>query len=109
MFHMLTCFDMRPEFEVDDFREALAEYTNHMRSLDLVVDTDPIGRRQSDTIMDTDAERGHEYFMLMHFRDRAQSDRAVDYIMSRKEPGVTIHGQVHTKVQNQIFICWQDL
>ena len=47
MFHMLTCFDMKPEFELEDFRQSLTEYTNHMRGRDLVVDYEPIGERQS--------------------------------------------------------------
>ncbi len=109
MFHMLTCFDMKPGFELEGFRQSLSKYTDHMRGLDLVVDYEPIGRRQSDTIMDTDAERNHQYFMLMHFRDREQSDRAVDYIKSRQEPGATIHREVYSKVKNQVFICWQDV
>ena len=109
MFHMLTCFDIKPEYNLEEFRQSLSEYTNHMRGLDLVVDYEPIGQRQSDTIMDTDDERDHGFFMLMHFRDRAQCDQAVEYIKSRKEPGASIHEQVYTKVQNPIFICWQDV
>ena len=109
MFHMLTCFDMNPEYALEDFRQSLTEYTDHMRGLDLVVDYDPIGRRQSDTIMDTDDERDHQYFMLMHFRDRAQCDNAVEYILAHKEPGASIHKEVYSKVQNQVFICWQDI
>ena len=108
MFHMLTCFDLRNEFNLDDFRKSLDDYTEHMRSLDLVVDRGPIGRRVSDTIMDTDNERKHSYFMLMNFRDRAQSDDAVDYIKTHKEPGDSIHRSVYSKVDNLIFICWQD-
>jgi hypothetical protein len=99
MFHMLTCFDLKPEYSLDEFQESLDEYTNHMHSLDLVEDRSPIGLRQSDTIMDTDNERNHKYFMLMNFRDRTQSDKAVEYI----------NKEVYSKVQDLIFICWQDI
>lgn len=109
MFHMLTCFDMKPEYELAEFRRSLTEYTDHMRGLDLVVDYEPIGRRQCDTIMDTDDERDHQYFMLMHFRDRAQCDKAVEYIQAHEEPGASIHKEVYSKVQNPVFICWQDV
>ena len=109
MFHMLTCFDLKPEFTLDDFQVSLDDYTEHMRSLDLVVDRGPIGKRESDTIMDTDNEREHDYFMIMNFRNRAQSDKAVDYILEHKEPGDSIHKGVYSKVNNLIFICWQDV
>lgn len=109
MFHMLTCFDLKSEYSLDEFQESLDEYTNHMHSLDLVEDRSPIGLRQSDTIMDTDNERNHKYFMLMNFRDRTQSDKAVEYIKLHQEPGDSIHKEVYSKVQDLIFICWQDI
>ncbi len=91
MFHMLRCFDLKPEFNLEDFQQSLNEYTTHMQGLDLVESKSSIGLRQSDTIMDTDNERTQEYFMLMHFRDRQQSDNAVDYIKLHQEPCDTIH------------------
>jgi hypothetical protein len=111
MFRMLTCFDLKPEFTLDDFQQSLDNYTEHMRSLDLVEDRSPIGLRQSDTILDTDNERKHKYFMFMHFRDRVQSDKAVDYMRSHKhkKPGDSSHKEVYSMAQNLIFICWQDI
>ncbi len=108
VFHMLTCFDLRAGIELGDFRRALANYTAHLQELDLVDGHSPIGRRQSDTILDTDSERNHQYFITMTFRDRAQADAAVGYIKSHTEPGQSIHHTVYSKVQDQIFICWQD-
>ena len=108
MFHMLTCFDLRLGIELGAFRKALAVYTAHLRELDLVESNSPIGRRQSDTILDTDGERDHQYFTTMSFRDRAQADAAVEYIKAHTEPGHSIHHAVYSKVQDQIFICWQD-
>ena len=106
---MLSCFDLKPEFTLEDFQQSLDDYTEHMHGLGLVEGKGPIGLRHSDTIMDTDDERTQKHFMLMHFRDRAQSDKAVDYIKTHQEPGASIHKQVYSKVQNLIFICWQDI
>ncbi|MDP7553861.1 MAG: hypothetical protein QF447_04635 [Candidatus Thioglobus sp.] len=47
--------------------------------------------------------------MLMHFRDREQSDKAVAYIKSRKEPGKSLHSKAYSQTQNLIFISWQDI
>jgi len=109
MFQMLTCFDLKPGVLLENFEKSLAEYTAFMNGLDLVKSTGPIGLRQSDTIMDTDDERNHQYFVIMYFRDRAQCDNAVGYIKTHKEPGNSIHMEVYSKVENQIFICWQDI
>ena len=108
MFHMLTCFNLKPGIELGAFRTALADYTAHLQELDLVECTGPIGERQSDTILDTDGERHHRYFNTMSFRDRAQADAATDYIKAHEEPGHSLHIAVHSKSQDQIFICWQD-
>ena len=109
MFHMLTCFNLQPEITIDEFRQAIADLTAHLKDSELVHSTGPIGRRQSDTIMDTDSERDHEYFFIMSFRDRAQCDRAVEYILPHGEPGESIHEAVYSKVADPIFICWEDL
>jgi len=109
MFHMLTCFNLKPGITTDDFRHSLAEFTQHMQKMDLVHSTGPVGRRQRDTIMDTDDERDHEYFFITSFRDRAQCDRSVEYILPHEEPGESSHMAVHAKVQDPVFICWQDL
>ena len=108
MFHMLTCFDLRPGVELGAFRQALVDYTAHLRELGLVESNSPIGRRQSDTILDTDGERDHQYFTIMTFQDRGQADAAVDFIKAHPELGHSIHHAVYSKVQEQIFICWQD-
>jgi hypothetical protein len=108
MFHMLTCFNLRPGIEVGVFREALADYTAHLRELDLVESHSPIGQRQSDTILDTDGERHHQYFATMSFRDRAQADAAVDYMKAQTEPGHSMHQTAYSMTQDEIFICWQD-
>ena len=80
MFHMLSCFNLQPGESIDEFGSAIADFAAHMQAEDLVDSIGPIGRRQTDTIMDTDDERNHEFFFIMTFRDRAQCDRAVETI-----------------------------
>jgi hypothetical protein len=110
MFHMLSCFNLKAGEEIGDFRAARADSLATMKSIDLVEDAGPIGRRQSDTPMDTDAERDHEYFVVMSFRDRAQVGAAYAYIKGHVEPGETSHNGVYGKVEDgAVLICWQDL
>ncbi len=109
MFHLLSCFNLDPEDDIEDFRLEYLEFVAQMRSIDLVESTGPIGRRQNDTKMDTDDERHHEYFVIMSFRDRKQVDAAYAHILAHKEPGESTHRSVYAKVRDPIFICWQDL
>jgi hypothetical protein len=109
MFHMLTCFNLKPEITIEEFGKASAALTEHMQERKLVHSTGPIGRRQSNTIMDTDSERNHEYFFITTFLDRAQCDRSVEYILPHEEPGESIHHAVYSKVADPVFICWEDL
>ena len=87
MFHMLTCFNLQPGITIEEFQQSLLEFTTHMQKVDLVDSTGPIGRRQRHEVMDTDSERDHEYFFTTSFRDRAQCDRSVEYILPHEEPG----------------------
>ena len=109
MFHMLSCFNLKPETTEVDLRRSVADFTAHMQNIDLVQSTGPIGRRQSDTIMDTDSERDHQFFFVMSFRDREQCDRAVAHIYSKEEPAESIHNAVFTMIKDQVFICWEDI
>jgi len=109
MFHMLSCFNLKPGEEIDVFRSAYIRYVDEMKRIGLVESTGPIGDRQSDTPMDTDDERDHEYFVVMSFRDREQVDAAYAHIMQHKGPGDAAHDGVYTRVSKPVFICWQDL
>ncbi len=109
MFHMLSCFDLKPGEKIGAFRTAYTAFVDEMKRIDLVETTGPIGSRRSDTPMDTDVERQHEYFVVTSFRDREQVDAAYAYIMRHVEPGDAAHNAVYTKVLNPVFICWQDL
>jgi len=106
---MLTCFDLKPKHSIKEFQKSLAYYTAHMHELDLVEGLSAIGLRQCDTILDTDDERKQKYFMIMHFRDREQSDNAVAYIKNLEEPSKSLHTNTYSKTQNLIFISWEDI
>lgn len=105
---MLSCFDLRPGVSLTECQESFSRYGTHMIDLGLIEGSDPIGMRNTDTILDTDESRTQEYFHLMHFKDKAQSERAVNRIRSGEEPTQTIHRDLYSKLQNMIFVCWTD-
>lgn len=109
MFHMLSCFNLKPGEEIASFSPAYTRYVDEMKRIDLVVSSGAIGRRQSDTPMDTDDERDHKYFVVMSFRDREQVDAAYAHIMHHEGPSDIAHDSVYTRVLDPVFICWQDL
>jgi len=109
MFHMLSCFNLDTEVDIESFREDYLAFVTRMHDVGLVESTGPIGLRQSDTDMDTDDERDHEYFVIMSFRDRKQVDAAYAHIKRHQEPEESVHSSVYTKVRNPIFICWKDI
>lgn len=108
-FHMLSCFKLHPEDDIDSFRDAYEAFVASMQAIDLVVSSGPIGRRQSDTPMDTDDARDHEYYAVMTFRDRTQVDAAYAHIMAHTGPADAAHDAVYQRVLDPVFICWQDL
>ena len=109
MFHMLSCFNLKPDDDIDDFRRSYNHFVDEMRNIDLVESSGPIGNRQNDTPMDTDEERDHEYFSVMTFRDRKQVDAAYAHIMKHEGSSDVAHDSVYTRALNPVFICWQDL
>ncbi len=109
MFHMLSCFNLKPDEDIATFTAAYANFVEEMQAIDLVTGSGPIGRRQADTPMDTDDERNHEYFVVMSFRDRAQVDAAYAHIEQHFGPTDAAHDRVYTRVADPVFICWQDL
>ena len=106
---MLSCFNLKPGESIDTFTKAYFEFVDEMKAVDLVESSGAIGRRQSDTPMDTDSERNHEYFVIMRFRDREQVDQAYAHIEQHFGPGDAAHDSVYTRVAEPVFICWQDL
>jgi hypothetical protein len=108
MFHMLSCFNLKPGEALVAVQQALDASTAHLQEMDMVVSNSPIGLRQSDTPMDTDGERHHQYFTTTTFRDRAQCDASFEYIKAHIEPGFAFHKDVYSRLQDAIFICWED-
>ena len=109
MFHMLTCFNLQPGQKISDFQRTIAGFSTHMQKLDLLQSLSPVGLRQTDTIMDTDTERDHQYFFTMSFRDREQCDQAVAHIYPHEEPTDHLHKAVYAGIKDQVFICWEDI
>ena len=109
MFRMLSCFKLNPEEDIAGFERAYFAFVEAMKAIDLVESSDPIGRRQSDTLMDTDDERDHEYFAVMSFRDRSQADTAYEHIMQHIGITDAAHDAIFPRVLDPVFICWQDL
>ena len=109
MFHMLSCFNLEPGDDIDDFSRAYNQFVEEMKRIDLVESTGPIGNHQSDTPMDTDEERNHEYFVVMTFRNRQQVDDAYAHIMQHEGSSDIAHNSVYTRALDPVFICWQDL
>lgn len=109
MFHMLTCFDLKPGAGIGEFRAAYTDLVAHLRGIGMVEGTGPVGRRQRDTPMDTDGAREHTYFVIMTFRDRAQVDATYAQFKLHEEPTNSIHRKVQAMMQNPVFICWQDI
>jgi len=57
MFHMLVCFDLKPGVVIDEFRNSVSRFTEHLRGLDLAAGVSPIGARQSHgTLTDQDLD-----------------------------------------------------
>ncbi|MEM9621326.1 MAG: DUF6614 family protein [Pseudomonadota bacterium] len=109
MFQMLSYFDLKPGVSAADYAHSVAVLAEHLAAQDLIIRIGPLGRRQRNTILDTDDERLQSYFLMMYFRDKAQSDLAIDYIESLAEPGASLHQQMYNKIDNAMFVCWEDV
>ena len=106
MFYMLSAFNLDASTDVEDFRKAVEALDAHLKDLGLIESTGPLGRRVTDTILDTDDERGQEYFFINTFKDRAQSDRAIAYVQETDDPR---HKAVYAQVSDPVFTCWEDI
>jgi hypothetical protein len=109
MFHMLTHFDLKPGVPIGDFARAISGLTEHLQGLGMAHAVGPISARQRDIPLDTDKERGHQYFVMMTFQDRQQAEAARAYLIQHAEPGESIHHAVYSRASNPIFTCWQDI
>ncbi len=105
MFHMLSCFNLRQAGAIDTFRASIERFSKHMQNRKLLDGVGKIGIRCTDTPMDTDTQRSHQYFFIMTFKDQRQCDAAYDYIQT----DMRFHQDVISKVKDPVFICWEDL
>ena len=106
---MLTCFNLKPGESIADFRQALQAFAAHLEAADLLNRLGPIGERQTNTIMDTDEERDHQYFFIMSFKDRDQCDRSVSHLYRKEAATEKLHTDAYDRIADPVFICWQDL
>lgn len=106
--HLLSAFDLRRGQDAESFAEIYGTFVRELYEADLIVDARPMGRRVSDTPMDTDEERDHQFFTILTFRDRAHMDAAYAHIEARMRAVTGEHLDMYSRTANQIFTCWQD-
>ena len=109
MFHLHTSFDLSPEVNIDDYRATLNRFSTLMTEGGLIVETGPVMERCRHPIMDTDEDRGHQYFFVISFTDRKQCDAAVRNIQAAHPESDPIHRAIYRDIIHPIFSCWVDL
>ena len=109
MIHMLSRFDLKPGVDLRVFQSSYKAFCEQMQAKGLLVETGKIGRRVSDTPMDTDANLAPEYYSVMSFRDRQQLDAAYAYIEGLNAQDKVDHVAVSGAVLGPVFTCWRDL
>lgn len=107
MIHMLSAFDLKPGEDLAAFRTAYAAFVAELYDADLIAASGPVGRRLSETPMDTD-DRSLDYFSVMSFRNRAQMDAAYAHIETRLDPATKPHKDMYRRIMNSVFLCWQE-
>ena len=107
MFHMLSCFNLKPELTIKEFQCSLTLYKNHLIENNLLQNVGNIGKRNRHPVMDTD-ESNLEYFFIMTFKDLSQVEKSIEYIYSDSETVASLHQDVFQKLDKYNFICWED-
>ncbi len=108
MIHMLSAFDLKPDEDLQDFRNSYAAFVKELTEAQLIVSAGPIGKRVADTPMDTDDERHQSCYSVMSFRDRPQLDAAYDHIAMQQSLSTQTHTDMYPRVTNAVFVCWED-
>ncbi len=106
--HMLSAFDLKPDESEAEFRTAYADFAKDLIREGIVTTAGPVGRRVADTPMDTDDARTHRFFSMLSFRDRAHLDAAYAYLARRRGEATGSHKDMHARITNSVFLCWQD-
>lgn len=106
--YLHSSFDLAEGTSLAQYRAALAEFTAVMKSRNLLVDTGPILERCRHPIMDTDDERGHQYFYVITFSDLEQCNAAVKHIRAADPSTDPAHRAIYGNIIGPIFSCWVD-
>ena len=93
MFFMLSCFNLKKDENIDEFRDCLDLFNLKLIEDELLESTTPITKRFHHPVMDTD-KSNFEYFFTMKFKNEDQLERSVKYIFGESEPGLTLHQNV---------------
>jgi len=105
---MLSCFSLKPGVSLAEFCAAYDAFVAHMLTLDLIAGSDPVAVRDPTSPLDTDEARSHTHFALMHFTDKAQSERAYDLIKSPSADTRAAHLNVFKLATDMVFLAWED-
>ena len=108
MYRMLSFFDLAEDTDVAEFEHALTPFCQHMIDIDMLHSWGPVGRRSTNTPMDTDESRSQQYMFVSTFVDKAQCDASYAYIKSGQEPCTSLHTTMRSMMRNGIFSCWDD-
>jgi len=110
MIRMLSRFDLKPGIDLKTFEQHYYDFVERAKKINIAISTDKIGRRISDTPMDTDAEDAQEFYVVMTFRDREQLNHAYEYMENADaDPkAAKSHNAVKSYVLNPVFTCWQE-
>ena len=108
MLYLHTYFDLSPDVSLEDYQKVLDAFSADMLDRNLIQSTGPIAERCLHPVMDTDEERGHQYFFTMTFTDREQCDAAVSHIKAGNTSSDPVHRAVYKDIICPIFTCWAD-
>ncbi len=109
MFLMLSSFNLRAGESERSCQQAINEFDRCMREAKLLHSVGPLGKRVSNTPMDTDDDRALQYYFLSYFDTREQCDKAYDLIEQGVEPNKSIHQTMIRKVSDAVFTCWEEI
>lgn len=109
MIHMLSAFEIKPGEDEAAFGRAYAAFVEDLRAENLIADAGPLGARLADTPMDTDTARRHTHFSVLSFCNRRQLNHAYAWLTHRKGRSAGSHNDMHARITNSVFLCWQDI
>ena len=109
MFHMLSSFNLIPGIAPKNFAVQYDAFVAEMKALGLVAGSSPVGLRHPESGLDTDESHQRQFFAVMHFEDRAQSERAYDWIAERNQPTDQSHRALFSLCTEMVFTAWEDV